>query len=55
MPKIISSDIKPLTKKYHELPRYPVVTYGYEKEFKKRYQKTLDNTFMQLTKKMIDV
>ena len=53
MPKIISSDIKKLKKKYHDISRYPKVTDGYENKFKKEYHTTLDTTLIELTKKMI--
>ena len=55
MPKITPSDKKKLPKKYHELPRYPSITYGYERVFKKNYYKTLDKMFLGITKQMLSV
>lgn len=53
MPKIISSDIKPLKKKYHDYSRYPKVTDGYENKIKKNYKKTLENIFVELQKQIL--
>lgn len=52
MPKIISSDIKKLPKKYHDAPRFPVVVKGYEERFKDNYKRTINNTVKLLKIKL---
>jgi len=55
MPKVVSSDKKKLKKKYHDQPRYPAITYGYEGDLKKAFGRQLVKTGTELSKKMVEI
>lgn len=55
MPNIPSSDKKKLAKKYHDQPRFPVITNGYEQEMKDLYEVTLKKSLILVTKRMVEM
>jgi len=44
---------KELTDRQHEQPLYPVITRGYEGDFKNNYKKVLNKMILEIGKKMI--
>lgn len=41
-----------LKAKYHDMPRFPTITNGYEDEFKDNYSKMLKRMVLEVGKKM---